>query len=305
MARRYGGAYSPQGGDAGRRDRPGTQAPPPPALRAPLRGRARSTILTALAAVPVLAAFVQPTATDMAVTLLGAAALFGGGLLTREGLKAEAAWAERRIARRPAVPRKLFGAGAIGAGVTLCAMTGLGGLGAALVYGAVAGGLHLAAFGMDPMRDKGMEGVDAFQTDRVARTIEEAERHLAAMKDAVLRARDREAEARVERLGAKAREMFRAVEDDPRDLTPARKFLGVYLMGARDATVKFADLYAATRDDGAKTQYFALLDDLERGMDAKRETLLLSDRTDLEVEVEVLRERLERDGLAIERRKDD
>ena len=31
----------------------------------------------------------------------------------------------------------------------------------------------------------------------------------------------------------------------------------------------------------------------------KRETLLISDRTDLEIEVEVLRERLRRDGLPI------
>ena len=34
-------------------------------------------------------------------------------------------------------------------------------------------------------------------------------------------------------VAAKARAMFRTVEDDPRDLNPARKFLGVYLMAAR------------------------------------------------------------------------
>ena len=30
-------------------------------------------------------------------------------------------------------------------------------------------GLHFFSFGPDPLRDKGMEGVDEFQTDRVAR----------------------------------------------------------------------------------------------------------------------------------------
>ena len=187
----------------------------------------------------------------------------------------------------------------VGVGVMLAAATGLSGLIPGALYGAIAAALHLASFGMDPMSDKGMEGIDAFQTERVARTIEEAERHVSAMEDAVLRARDRAAEARVSQVAATARAMFRTVEDDPRDLTAARKFLGVYLMAARDATAKFADLYAQTRDAEAKAEYFALLDDLERGMEAKRETLLITDRTDLDVEIEVLRDRLKRDGLPV------
>mgnify|MGYP002652457282 CR=1 FL=1 len=35
--------------------------------------------------------------------------------------------------------------------------------------------LHWLAFGPDPMTDKGMEGVDAFQQDRAARMVEAAE----------------------------------------------------------------------------------------------------------------------------------
>lgn len=290
MAQRFGGEFSPDGNK-----RPA--AAPATALTPPLAGRARTSILMGLSALPVVTAFFQGGATSLAINILAAAVLFGGALVTREGLKAEAAWTARKIARRPAVPRKILGAVLTGAGVTLAAMTGFSGLFAGIVYGIVAAGLHLTAFGLDPMTDKGMEGVDTFQTDRVARSIEEAEKHLAAMQDAVLRARDREAESRVARVVARAREMFRAVEDDPRDLSAARKFLGVYLMGARDATAKFADLYAATRDPVVKTEYFALLDDLEKGMDAKRETLLITDRTDLDVEIEVLRDRLKRDGL--------
>ncbi|WP_299816103.1 5-bromo-4-chloroindolyl phosphate hydrolysis family protein [uncultured Jannaschia sp.] len=289
MARRFGGRYSPGGGQAGSRV--------PAAMRPPLRGRARTTFLMLLGAIPVLAAFGQDGPVAMAGCLLAGAAISGGAYLTREGLLAEARWSERRIARRPAIPRKAFGGVAVGAGVMLGAMTGLDGLLPGLLYGLIAGGLHVVAFGPDPMRDKGMEGVDTFQTERVARTIEEAEVYLTAMQDAVLRAKDRDAEARVARVSATAREMFRVVEDDPRDLNAARKFLSVYLMGARDATAKFADLYAATRDRQAKVDYFSLLDDLERAMDARRETLLISDRTDLDVEIEVLRDRLKADGL--------
>ncbi|MCK0165990.1 5-bromo-4-chloroindolyl phosphate hydrolysis family protein [Jannaschia sp. S6380] len=293
MARRFGGQFSP----GGKPDGPGPVGAPATTLPPPLRGRARTTILMALSALPVVTAFAQDGALSLAGSLLAGALLFGGAALTREGLKAEAAWQARRIARRPALPRKVFGAVVTGCGVALAAASGFEPSLAAIVYGIVASALHVVSFGLDPMSDKGMEGVDAFQTERVARTIEEAERHLAAMQDAVRRARDREAETRVARLSARAREMFRAVEDDPRDLTAARRYLGVYLMGARDATVKFADLYVATRDAEAKAAYFNLLDELERGMNAKRETLLVSDRTDLDVEIEVLRDRLKADGL--------
>lgn len=293
MARRFGGEFSPGGksGAAGKTVAPEISSAP--ALRPPLRGRARTTILMALAILPVITAFFADGALGLAGSIAAGAALFSGALVTREGLKAEAAWAERRIARRPAIPRKIFGGVVVGLGVMLAA--GIGPAGA--VYGLVAIALHIASFGIDPMSDKGMEGLDAFQTERVARSIEEAEKHLTAMTDAVLRAKDREATDRVARLSGKARAMFRTVEDDPRDLSSARKFLGVYLMGARDATVKFADLYAASRDPVAKADYFTLLDELERGFDAKRETLLVSDRTDLDVEIEVLRDRLKADGL--------
>jgi 5-bromo-4-chloroindolyl phosphate hydrolysis protein len=291
MAQRFGGRFSPGA-------KPG--APPPaPVLAPPLRGRARVHILAALAGLPVLAAFFSDGALALAITLLAGGAIFAGAVATREGLKAEAAWEARKVARRPAVPRKLFGAVLVGAGVMLGAMDGLSGILSGITYGVVAVALHILSFGMDPMRDKGIEGVDAHQSDRVARTIDEAEGHLAAMRDAVLRARDRDAESRVARVAAAAREMFRAVEESPRELTAARRYLGVYLMGARDATEKFADLYGRTRDATVKTDYLALLDDLERGMEAKRETLLISDRTDLDVEIEVLRDRLKRDGLPV------
>ena len=91
--------------------------------------------------------------------------------------------------------------------------------------------------------------------------------------------------------------MLRTIENDPRDLTGARKYLTVYLMGARDATVKFADVYARSRDAKAREDYFGLLSDLEQNFNAKTRALLSDDSADLEIEIEVLRDRLEREGI--------
>ena len=92
-------------------------------------------------------------------------------------------------------------------------------------------------------------------------------------------------------------EVFRAIEQDPRDLARARPFLSVYLLGLRDATVKFADLWSRGRDPQARAQYEALLGDLETSFATHRTELLDDSRSDLDIEIEVLRERLQQDGL--------
>ncbi|MCL3882060.1 5-bromo-4-chloroindolyl phosphate hydrolysis family protein [Marivita sp. GX14005] len=297
MARRYGGKYSP--------DAP--SAPDDEALAKGYRNAvvdpvgARSNLLFIP---PVILAFtsLDEGAIGLAAGLLGAAALTLGAWLLRDGLRAEAAYDARKVARRPAFPRKLGAAVFTGIGCALAAWVNEPGLLAPAIFGGAGAALHIGAFGIDPMRDKGFEGVDTFQQDRVARAVEEAESHLSTMRDAIARAGDRRLIARVEQFQTTARDLFRTVEDDPRDLTAARKYLVVYLLGARDATVKFADVYARTRDPQARADYEALLDDLEQNFSARTRRMLLDDRSDLTVEIDVLRDRLQREGVHIERK---
>ena len=218
--------------------------------------------------------------------------------LTREGLKAEDAYEARRVARRPAIPRKLFGSVLTGLGLALAGInTETFSLLNPLLFLVLGAILHFVAFGADPMRDKGTEGLSDYQTDRVARAVDEAERHLAAMKDAIRRAEVPALDRRVSAFTDTARSMFRVVEEDPGDLTSARRYLGVYLLGARDATVQFADLYARTKNEDARKDYETLLDDLETSFTQKTEKLLKNDKSMLDVEIEVLRERLQREGV--------
>ncbi len=292
MARRYGGAHSP--GATGRDVRRGAGR----GVARP-RGGWRAGLLF-LASLPLaIRAFFRPPEA-LTLSLAGFALLVLAAWLTREGLRAEAAYMARRVARRPAFPRKIFASLLTGAGLFAAAM-----IEGSLLTSALLGGLgtvlHFAAFGPDPLKNKGMEGIDEFQTDRVARALEKAEAHLAAMQEAIAPLRERALEARVARFAEVAREMFRSIEEDPRDLTAARKYLVVYLKGARDATEKFANLYARNGDAGARADYVALLDDLEGSFAHKTRALLSDERTDLDVEIEVLRERLAREGVALER----
>jgi len=296
MAQKFGGKYSPDGTTQTTHDAPERNsfdgANPDPA-------GARSNLLFAPAIVLIATTFANG-AVPMAFGLVGGGAFLLAAWLLRSGLRAEAEYNARKVARRPALPRKMFASAltGIGAAFAVVAHQDSVGLLAPLIFGAAAGGLHLAAFGLDPLKHKGMEGIDTFQQDRVSRVVDEAESHLASMSDAILRAGDRGMERRVEQFQRTARELFRTVEEDPRDLTAARKYLGVYLRGASDATVKFADIYARTGDAQARADFAELLDDLEQNFSARTRKMLLDDRSDLTVEIEVLRERLQREGVS-------
>jgi hypothetical protein len=283
MAERFGGKYSPksEGSD------PVTPANQP----VKTRDSFRAGLLYVLPFLFVIKAF-RGAPSVMILGLVAFALMLAAAWLTQQGVRAQEAYEARRVAKRPAIPRKIFGAVLIGAGLVAGGMMSQAGLALPLLFGLAGALLHLAAFGLDPLADKGMEGVDGFQVERVSRAVDEGEGFLEGMRSAILRAQDRALEARVEKFVAIARGLFRQVENDPGDLTAARKFLTVYLRGARDATVKFADAYAQARDAKVRTDYEALLGDLETTFAERTKALLANDHTDLNVEIEVLRERL-------------
>lgn len=288
--KRFGGTYSPGGGDGGAA----------PQAAAPLRTAPRAPrfwpLMMFLAPFPLLFSIygeilrAAPLAAAEEIGF-GALLLLGAEML-REGLKAEAAWAARADAARPAVPRKIIAA-------LLCGL-GVGGLSVfAAGHGAVAGGglgllalaLHLLAFGIDPLKNKGFAS-DARRADAA---LAKAEETIAETLAAARRLGDESLAARVESLIARARPVLAQIEEDPRDLPRARRFLSVTLQGARDATVKYARLGVA--DAELRAAYVALLTQLERSFDQQRDRLAAEDRTELEVEIEVLSDRLRRDGI--------
>ncbi|MFU8779073.1 MAG: 5-bromo-4-chloroindolyl phosphate hydrolysis family protein [Roseovarius sp.] len=297
MAQRFGGKYSPDGAD---KDAPG---PDRGGFRGARRTRAGGRVnLLFFAPLPLAARAFASGPVDLAFNLAALGALLLAAWLTREGIQAQEAYEARKIARRPAIPRKIFASVLTGLGLGLAGYASGSGLIEPLIYATLGAVLHSFAFGLDPLKDKGMAGVDSFQSDRVARVVDQAEEYLRAMTEALRRAGDRQAETRLERFQITVRDMLRTVEDDPRDLTAARKYLGVYLMGARDATVKFADLHARAPNPAARDKYLALLGDLEQNFTAKTRALMQDNSTDLDIEIDVLRDRLEREGVHLETR---
>lgn len=294
MGQKFGGKFSPDG-----------SGPIAPEDRGTFRGARRTRAggrvnLLFLAPLPLIwAAFTSGTS-GLVLNLSALGLLILAAWLTREGILAQEQYEARKVARRPALPRKMLASVLTGVGLGVAVFAAQDSVIAAAATAIVGLVLHSFSFGFDPLKDKGMDGIDQHQTDRVARAVDKAEAYLASMTDAIKRAGDRSAEARVERFQNTVRDMLRTIENDPRDLTAARKYLTVYLRGARDATVKFADIYGRDRNAGAKSDYMMLLTDLEENFTAKTRTLLNDNTTDLEIEIDVLRDRLQREGIRLD-----
>ena len=287
MAQRFGGRFSP-----GERD---ALTGPPRRSRAGLR----ASLMFLPPALLTLLALPMWGADGLGLSnLMAAVVLFLAAWLNREGLIAQDAFDARVSARRP-VPRRIAAALLTGAAVCGLGFARGGDLVLSTLAGLVGAGLHLVAFGLDPLSDKRPPGVDAYQSGRVAKVTDEAETVLSEMRENVRALGDRTLADRVDAFSKSVRRLSAQVAADPRDLMGARRYLGVYLRGARDATARFAGLYARSRDEQARADWLALLDDMQKGMDGRTEKLMLDDRTGLDIEIDVLRDRLRREGVTV------
>lgn len=296
--RSFGGAYSPGRGADGAKPYDGKDGPRygapggPPAHARPGGFWAKSLYAAPFPLVfSIYGEILRGAPLQAAGEILCGLGLLLGAELLREGRKAETAYMERASAARPAVPRKILAAlvCALSCGALAAWAWGLG-LIAGAGYGLLAGGLHLVAFGIDPLKNKGF----ASDARRAETALAAAEEMIAETLAASKRLGDDALELRVRALMQEARPVLREIERDPRELPRARRFLSVTLTGTRDATVKYARL--GLTDPELRAAYAGLLTQLEDSFARTRDRLVAEDRTDLEVEIEVLTERLRRDG---------
>ncbi len=307
-AQRFGGQYSPNAAS-----KPGATAKASGNVAQPgakFRGKRASsvdvrTILMFILPTPILLSALgsigRGEALRTGIVIAIYALLIFAAYLLREGQKAADAFDARPIARPPAFPRKIAAAGLTGLGVagaswisqtagTVLEMSA--GLFTAIGFGALTVVAHVIAFGIDPMKAKGVSGIGQAELDRVTDAIDQAESKLSAIEATAKRLKDKDITARVAGFGNEVREMLGIVQNDPSDLGRARRYLGIYLNGADEALTKYADSHTRLDDPKIRTDLLDLLGDLEASFARGREALLLDDKTDLEVEIEVLRDRL-------------
>jgi hypothetical protein len=228
---------------------------------------------------------------------------YAGMLLVESGLRAEFDYVRRAVAQAPRPPRKLFGAVAVALGVFVGGLGATGaGLPLSLLFAAVAGVGCALAYGLDPSKDKGLAPELArkagFSTEQVIEALSEAEGKLREIEQLAGGLHNRELTARLDRIVAQGRAVLAQIEKDPSDLRRARRFLVTYLDGTRDVVRKYQAQQSDLADTELAENFRHVLDTVERVFAEQEDVLKRNETMDLEVQIEVLRTQLEREGVA-------
>jgi 5-bromo-4-chloroindolyl phosphate hydrolysis protein len=225
--------------------------------------------------------------------------LIAGAWLTQRGLRGDHREPQARFARLWRWPRKTLGGilTALGAGVTAHFAVGHG-VAISLAFAAVAAlGFHWS-YGFEPLVRWRPFGSGDAQTRRVAAALAEAEGRLLDLEHTAATLSNPELKARLTRLGAQGRGILDQIADRPTDLYRARKFLNVYLEGVQQVAEGYARTHQRADSRELEQNFRNVLVTVEEVFAQQRQSLLETDVLDLDIQIEVLKKQLEREGIA-------
>jgi 5-bromo-4-chloroindolyl phosphate hydrolysis protein len=229
----------------------------------------------------------------------GAYALcLAGALLMRKGLLNEIQHNQRPFSRTSPPPLKTIGASLLGIGTMVATHLAAGhNLVISVLFGigAIAG--SFMAYGFDPKKKAKAAGDHGVGRDQFTRTLSEAYAKLDRINETRLRISSREFQERLGGIVEGSQRILRAIEDDPRDLRRARKFLSVYLDGIGKVSEQYVRTHPKTQTPVLEENYRNLLVDMENVCNEQYERLMQNDVFDLDVQIEVLSTRLKREGV--------
>lgn len=247
---------------------------------------------------PVLIAAVIHLVKGHLFSSITAGALFAGfmiaAVIARHGFKLESKFKQKRLAKAPGTPFKSVAAIILSVSTSLTAfLLSDYSLFPSILIGFVTLLGFYMAYGIDPRNDKTGNISLGVSADEVFQALEAAEIKIEAIEVARKNIKNIKFDQHLRRIIEKARGILSLIEEDPKDLTRARKFLKVYL----DGTQRVTESYAKTHSKDATTEvldknFQEVLDSIETTFDEQHKKLLENDQFDLDVKIEVLKTQL-------------
>lgn len=221
-----------------------------------------------------------------------------GGMLLRRGLIAEKRYAERPLAVYPSPPLKAAGAAVIGMATAVAAFAAAGhGVLISLLFGVGAAVGALFYYGLDPEPKALAVAGRGIAADELRAVLREAYTRLDGINEARQSIRSLEFQQRLSAIVRQSQAILKAIEEDPRTLRRARRFLNVYLDGILRVTRQYVRTHPQTQSYQLEQNYRALLVDMESVCREQHEKLMQNDVDDLDIQIEVLAKRLKQEGV--------
>ncbi len=210
--------------------------------------------------------------------------------------------AEKRKWERPSrTPWRLSAAIFTAIGTSVVAFfAAQSGLLISLGYGLVAFFGLIFYYGLDPSYKDAGASLSGVTSEELSDAFNEAETRIASIRTAAqtIRRDDAGLADRIEHIAKGSEGILQIIDDDPKDLRRARKFLKVYLDGAQQVINKYVKRTHLQDDKTIESNLRAVLDSIDTVIEEQRIKLQEDDILELDVQIEVLQTQLKHEGIS-------
>jgi len=151
---------------------------------------------------------------------------------------------------------------------------------------------YILYYGLDPRTDK-LENIGDVSAELVLKTLSDAKAKLSGIESHMSHNfNDLELKEKLSLATKKAEHIIQTIQNDPKDIRVARKFLLVYLDGLEKVTNAYTSMDEADIKGETKEKLHQLLNDVEIKFDKELARLKKNNEFDLDVNIDVLQQQI-------------
>ncbi len=224
--------------------------------------------------------------------------LLAGANLNRRGIREDLIAPARRYTRPVRIPYKYLAAALVSLGTSVAAYSLVEqGFAVSLTFGLLAlAGFHLA-YRLPPPGSLLLKARIETGDKALRRVLEQAECRVLVIETVADKVANLELTQRLRRIVAHGRAILDLIAERPTERFRARKFLNVYLEGAERVATRYAKTHRLARTQILEDNFRRVLAEIETVFERQRSQLHEHDVLDLDIQIEVLRKQLEREGI--------
>lgn len=212
--------------------------------------------------------------------------------IAKKGFVAEGEYHANTFTKAPKVPYKTIAGYLLGASTFFTAfVTGGQPFIKSAFLAIIAAVGYYMFYGFDPKKDK-LENLGDVSADFVLETINEARTKLSHIENDMRNIKDTLLHEKLNIAVTKAKAILQTIQEDPKDVRVARKFLTVYIDGIAKVTDAYTDLEEKDITSKTKEKLHELMNDVEVRFDKELKRLQQNNAFDLDVHMDVLKEQI-------------
>jgi len=242
--------------------------------------------------ISVILALLQTNIQAFLLNSLAFALFFFTAKLSTKGFTQELEYLRSPLIKAPKIPYKTIAAFMLGGSTVFTAwIAGEKSLLTALFLGTIATLGYYLYYGFDPKKDK-LDNLGDISAEFVLETIGEAKTKLSNIEKHMDQIEDRLLYGKLNIAMTKAKNILETIQEDPKDIRVARKFLIVYIDGIAKVTDSYVAMDEEDINSETKEKLYSLMDHLDTRFDKELERLKNNNQFDLDVHIDVLKEQI-------------